>query len=421
MKVLGIVSEYNPFHNGHKFHLEKSREITGCDAVISVMSGNFVQRGEPAIIDKWTRTKMALLSGVDLVIENPCIYSAGSAEFFAGSAVKLLDSTGVVDCLCFGSESGNLDELSIAADILNNENELFKDLLQKNLKKGLSFPAAREATIREYLSQSGNKQLEDTMKSSNNILGIEYMKAIKRLKSSMQPYTIKRTGNNYNDENITGIFSSANAIRNFIKKSYAGCTVDKKNIYGELEKVMPKDCLDLLTDEFEKGTGPVFPETFGSLILGNLRKLRADEIRELQDVSEGLENRIKHAANIAGDYETLLDMICAKRYTRTRINRVLFYSLTGITKNMYDSFNGPPYIRVLGFNSKGLKLLTRIKKQSTLPVVTRAASIEKSHGNMEKELFRIENIATDLYVLGCPDKNKRQSGLEYRKKIIRLP
>jgi predicted nucleotidyltransferase len=212
MKVLGIVAEYNPFHNGHLYHIQKSKEATGCDYVVCVMSGNFIQRGEPALLNKWARAEMALINGVDLVIELPVYYSLASAEFFAFGSVKLLDSLGIIDCLCFGSESGTIKELDMFADVFINEPESYKMFLSKNLKLGYSFPKSRSIALSEFLSTSGiNDQKLDELSKSNNILGIEYIKALKRISSAIKPYTIERIGTGYRSEKALGKIASATA------------------------------------------------------------------------------------------------------------------------------------------------------------------------------------------------------------------
>ncbi len=418
MKVLGIVVEYNPFHNGHKYHIEKSLEATGCDYTVAVMSGNFVQRGEPAIINKWARTKMALLSGVDLVIEIPSVYAVSSAEFFAYGAVKLLESIGIVDYLCFGSEEGDLSNLISIADILIDEDMLYKEQLKTFLKSGLSFPAARASALSKCFNFSGKFNIEHLLRSSNNILAIEYIKALKRIDSKITPYTIKRLSNNYKDKELSGNISSATAIRGHIKETYN--QLDNSHIF-ELEQFknsLSPISISILEDEFKSGRGPVFPELFENIILANLRQYGLQDIEQLQDVSEGLENRIKYSAENAGDYGTLIEMLCAKRYPKTRIQRILFYSMTGLNKNIFRAFDGPAYIRVLGFNSKGRKLLSKILKHSSLPLITKASAIDKSISNPMKDMFRLENLATDLYVLAYHDKAQRMAGQEYRNNIV---
>jgi predicted nucleotidyltransferase len=220
MKTIGIVAEYNPFHNGHLYQLQASRGQTGADCAVVVMSGNYTQRGEPAIVDKWARAEMALHSGADLVIELPVAYAMGSAEYFAYGAVKLLDSLNAVNMICFGSEAGSIEKLSAAAAILADEPESYKSYLKDYLSKGLSFPAARQKAISSYCKNTyGKDDLSSLLKSPNNILGIEYLKALRRLKSNIVPMTIERVGNEYNQAELTGKMSSATSIRKTIREN----------------------------------------------------------------------------------------------------------------------------------------------------------------------------------------------------------
>ena len=215
MNVLGIVSEYNPLHSGHVYHIAASREKTGATHAVCVMSGNFVQRGEPAIVDKWARAKMALNSGIDLVIELPVVFACASAEIFARGAVRILNQTGIINYLCFGSEQGELETLKRIASVLAEEPSEFRTSLKKYLKQGLSFPAAREKALTGYLRDVPG----GIMDKSNNILAIEYLKALITTGSGMEPVTIRRKGSGYQDSIITETFSSATAIRNFLKET----------------------------------------------------------------------------------------------------------------------------------------------------------------------------------------------------------
>ncbi|MFZ5988306.1 MAG: nucleotidyltransferase [Bacillota bacterium] len=419
MKVLGLIVEYNPFHNGHLYHIEQSRKISSADCVVCVMSGNFIQRGEPAIINKWARAKMALLSGVDLVIELPLPYAVSSAEYFAYGAVKILHDIGIIDCICFGSETGSIKELDIVAQILIDEPESYRTLLKEELDKGLSYPVSRESALRKYLATNGvlAYNIEEIIGSSNNILGIEYLKALKRLKSSIEPLTIKRINNKYNSEDITGSISSATSIRKHILNSLGS---PKEDI---LETVLPKASLDILREEIELGRGPVFTQDYEQIITAILRKMTADQIKTFPYVSEGLENRIKNAANLTGTFEELVDSISTKRYTKTRIQRILMSILAGITVNDLDLFNrygGPQYARVLGFNNKGKQLMSLIKQNSIMPLVLKTADFIKSCNPLLKRMLELESLATDMYVIGYKNPDFRNSGQEFTQNIIRI-
>lgn len=419
MKVLGIITEYNPFHNGHLYHIQKSKEESGADHVICVMSGNFIQRGEPAIVNKWARAEMALYSGIDLVLELPVVYAMASAEFFAFGAVKILDSLGITDCLSFGSESGNIAALNQIADIFVNEPPNYKSLLKKQLDKGLSFPSARQSALMDYLTAASHatSDLENVLSWSNNILGIEYLKAIKKLNSKITPLTITRKGNSYNSEELTGSISSATSIRKHISSS---SEEDKEN---SLSMLLPSASYTILQREFEAGRGPVFPGSFEDILLAALRKMSTAEISLLPYVSEGLENRIKEASDRCGSLVELIDSISTRRYPRTRIQRSLFSVLTGLKSADFDTFNnhgGPQYIRVLGFNSKGRSLLSSINKSASLPVIVKAANFKETNNSLVSKMLKTESSATDIYVLGYENSNQRKSGQEFTQNVVRV-
>lgn len=243
MGILGIIVEYNPFHNGHLYHLQTSKELTKCDYTIAVMSGNFVQRGEPAIVDKWKRTQMALKAGIDLVIELPVVYATSTAENFAYGAVKLLDSLKIVDCFSFGSEKGDLNELTKIAEILLEEPIYYRKALKEYLKSGITFAKARELALQKVIN---NNEIEKILQTSNNILAIEYLKSLKKIGSSITPFTIKRKGSLYTSLELKGEFASASSIRKHIFE---------KGLEG-LEKYIPDFTKEILQSSFEKNKVP---------------------------------------------------------------------------------------------------------------------------------------------------------------------
>ncbi len=416
MKVLGIIAEYNPFHNGHLYHLQASKALIGADCVVVVMSGNFTQRGEPAVVDKWARTEMALLCGVDLIIELPVPYAMSSAEYFALGAVKLLDSLGAIDSISFGSESGDLDSLSEIAAIITEEPPDYKAVLKESLSLGNSFPAARQKALSACLkAKHGKDTLSNSLKSPNNILAIEYLKALKRLNSTITPITISRVGNDYSSVELTGKISSASSIRNVLSNKPWQAAKEL------LISSMPSSSMTILEREIELGKGPIFPSDFTFPLLSTLRSMSADEISALPYMEEGLENRIRIAAKNSGSYQALLDNICTKRYPITRIQRILFSLLTGLKKDMFEAFNtvgGPAYIRILGFNDTGRRLLSAIKGKTGLPVVTKTADFKNSMLANVSEMLRLEANATDQYVLGCKNPSMRKSGSEFKRNSV---
>lgn len=412
MRVLGLIVEYNPFHNGHLYHLEQAKSLCNADFVVCVMSGNFIQRGEPAIVNKWARAKMALQCGVDLVIELPVTYAMSSAEFFAYGAVRILNDIGLVDYLCFGSEAADIDTFNIIADILINEPESYKYILKQELHKGKSFPASREVALKSYLAETGNNinDFEAVIGSSNNILGIEYIKALKRLNSKITPLSIKRINNDYTSEKITGRISSATSIRKLIQT--------QKN---QLDMVLPDISRNILEEEFNSGRGPIYPNMYELLILSSIRRMTKEELKQLPYVSEGMENRIKDAAESSGTFDELIDNISTKRYTRTRVQRILTSVMTGLTSEGLDTFNkfgGPQYARVLGLNNKGRLLLSNINKITHLPVITKTANFSKSCNPLLRRMLEIESSATDMYVLGYQNPIYRKAGQEFTQNVI---
>lgn len=407
--VLGIIAEYNPFHNGHLYHIRQSIEQTGAEYVVCVISGNFVQRGNTSIVDKWTKTKMALENGVDLVIELPTIYSTSSAENFAEGAIKTLDELGIVDTISFGMETNDLANLNNIANVLYQEPKDYITMLNHELSKGISFPKARENALMVYLNDI--KRYASVLSGSNNILGIEYLKAMKKLKSKMQPVGIKREKVFYNDEFIIDDFASSTAIRKMI--------VNRQ--FNDIIKVMPRSAYVLLAQELRAGHYVLDLSKFQAEILYKLRSMSIEEIRELPDVSEGLENNIKNAADSCNNIIDLVNMIKSKRYTQTRIQRILIYCLLGINKKMMDTSKKiSPYIRVLGANENGKKLISEaMAKNSKLNLITSVKKyMEKSKNKLLKEMLATDIYATNIYTLGY--EKDSWSNLDYTNKMVTM-
>jgi predicted nucleotidyltransferase len=408
-EVLGVVAEYNPFHNGHLYHIQKTKELTGAKYVVCVMSGNFVQRGNTSIVDKWKKTQMALANGVDLVIELPTVYSVSSAENFAQGAVKLLENLGIVDTISFGTETDDFAALNNIANILAEEPREYTNLLKQGLKQGESFPKAREAALIQFLND--DKRYNDILKSPNNILAIEYLKALKKLKSNINPVAIKREKVYYNDNFIVDDMASATAIRRLMKnKDFAG-----------LIKVVPRSCYEVLTKEHEVGNVVYDLQRYEKEILYTLRKMTIDEIEELPDVTEGLEHSIKNAANYCNNIEDFINIVKTKRYTQTRIQRILIFALLGITKkDIQLAKRVVPYARVLGFNDKGKMLLSGIsQKNPKMEVVTSVKRFLDNNSNKAyKRMLEIDIFATDVYTLGY--KYDSMANLDYTKNMVMM-
>ena len=399
MKVTGIIAEYNPFHQGHAYHLSRARELTGADRVLVVMGGNFMQRGEPAIIDKYTRTEMALRNGADLVLELPAASATGSAEYFAEGAVELLDASGVVNELCFGSELGELEPLEKAAELLLEEPEDYQELLRAELKKGKTFPEARETALSAFLPE------QSLLASPNNILAIEYIKALKRRKSSIRPLTIQRLGSYHGENgqpagaphtvsgNLPESFASASTIRcqlhTLEKQIVTSCEQPAfGSLMTALAKELPPSSFGLLKDVL-LADRLVQAEDF-SLPL-HYRLMQAKEPLEFSvylDVSEELSRRIYSLRQEFTGWNAFLDLVRTRQYTRSRVSRALLHILLDIRQ---EEVLPPTHLRVLGFRREASDLLSEIKKKSRLPLITKAAG----HPELSEEI-RISS----LYHLG---------------------
>ena len=363
--------------------------------------------GSTSLLDKWEKTEIAISNGIDLVIELPLLYSISSAENFADGAIKILDSLKIVDYLSFGSENPNLPILSHLADILYNEPKEYKSLLSVELDKGLSYPKARENALMVYLND--HKNVKEIMSSPNNILGIEYLKALKKNKSKIVPYTIGRFEADYNSKSINGNIASSTAIRNIVKNG----------AFDVLPKLLPPSSFTILMQNLQ--AGHIVPDisVFEKEIIYNLRKMTVDEIRNLADVSEGLEFSIKNAANSCNSIFELLNIIKSKRYTSTRIQRILLYSLLGITKKDIEvSKKVNPYIRVLGFNERGKYLLSEISKANPkLNIITSVKKFIDTNNNRNLDLLLSKDIwATNVYTVGY--ENDSWSNLDFTHKLV---
>ncbi len=407
MRVLGIVAEYNPFHNGHLYHLKKSIEITGATHTIAVMSGNFVQRGEPAIFNKWARAEMAIKSGVDLVIELPAVYALKSAEGFAMGALGVLDGLGVVDSLCFGSESGNLQKLEYISRILSDEPKGYKALLRYYLSRGHSYPSARASALKEYLGPSA-EALIPPLNLSNNILAIEYLKAIKELESNISPYTIKRHAAGYHSRALPSNIASATAIRNGIIKGNA--------FMKKVEKTLPAASLHILNRELSLGRGPVYHNLFSLPSVMLVRRLGTKALTQFPEVIEGLENRIMAAAARETTLSDMLDQIKTKRYTHTRLRRIMTYIFLDITKDLLKELSqhgDPVYARVLALNEKGRSILNKARNISKIPIITKPADHGFPEGSPLFKILQKDVLATDLYVLGYAKDGYSSAGQDF--------
>ena len=371
MKVAGIISEYNPFHLGHKYQIDNLKKDLNVTHVISIMSGNFVQRGYPAIIDKYERADIAVKSGVDLVLELPTLYSISSAEFFAKGSVKIIDSLNGVNILAFGSESGNLKELNKIAVFLNSESASFKKDLKGNLEMGMSFPKARFISLKKYLPMVN----ENTLSNPNNILAIEYLKALNILGSDVQPYTIKRKGSGYLDKNISKkLYPSATAIRQSLYKG--------KSIKGMVTDETYKSIENLKNKNYHFSSLEDLKEYFYYRLLTD-----GEKINNIPEAKEGLGNRILNLMSFIPkmSFEDFISKVKTKRYTHTRITRVIIQFILG-----FDNINIlkereriPKEIKILKTSKKGNEIMSSLRKDSNIKLIHNYKRSLDSYQNLD--------------------------------------
>lgn len=397
MIINGIIAEYNPFHNGHLFQLSEAKTKNKADYTIVAMSGNFMQRGAPALLDKYARAKMALSCGADLILELPCCYSASSAEYFATGAVALLDKLGVVNNLCFGSERGDITILREIAEILSKEPVEYTECLRKLLQQGLSFPYARTQALIHYNPQLS--EYRDVLSSPNNILGIEYIKALIKRNSSMQPYTTTRAGSNYHDKGFGEYYSSALAIRQAVFSS--GNT-------KALSMQIPPKAYEILQANLTE-IAPLSSNDFSSLLHYRLLLEAKKGYSDYLDVSSDLSDRIlKHLYEFSS-FHGFCELLKTKDITYTRISRCLLHILLDIKKSdleTYRTMDFIPYARVLGFRRDAEALLKAIKQNASIPLITKLADAGKLLSPEAYSMLKKELICASIYEsVSCQKSN----------------
>lgn len=424
VKVAGIIAEYNPFHNGHHYQIQELRRLTGADYVVVAMSGDFVQRGEPAIFDKYTRTRMALCGGADLVVELPILFATSSAEDFSSCGVALLEKLGV-DLLCFGSESGDLKKLQKAAEILVKEPEAWKIRLKEHLKKGETYPTARSLATTEYTK---DPELAALLSSPNNILAIEYLKALKKRSSPVTPVTIQRQGAGYHDTRLeqeesfrsvseNKFFASASAIRSLIQNN----GFDSDTITEKLRSQIPSDALSALIYEGALDT-PVFPDDLTTLLNFRLLSLTQEQkgFSTFSDLSPELASRLaKQTLQFASCTERI-DHLKTKGYTYTRISRALLHLLLGITSEQVfhaRALDYAPYARILGFQKSSALLLSHLREKSQIPLITKTADAGKLLTPDALDILETDFFASHLYQAILAGKGRHIRN-EYTKSVI---
>ena len=393
VRIVGLITEYNPFHNGHLHHLQESLRVTGANASVAVMSGHFLQRGEPALVDKWLRTDMALAAGVDLVLELPFPFACNSAPHFALGAVKSLDALGVVDALCFGSEAGELSPLQAIAQLLVESSDAIEARTRALLRDGIAYPAARA----RVLSELAPTLSPATVASPNNILGIEYLRALQITSSSMRAYTIPRLGSGYHSTDVAGPIASATGVRKLIAEG------------GTYAHLLPVACREILQEGLDEGRSLDDGRLFNALQALLLQEVAS--LRGVYQVEEGLEQRLADAAMTSTAYAELADTIKSRQWTLTRIQRILSYVLLQVTADEMRGFlrQGPMYLRLLGSTARGRQLLARVRSKKSLPMISdpaRAKAILRrfyrdrpESCRLAEQMLHCDLRATRLYTL----------------------
>ena len=412
MKVVGIIAEYNPFHNGHAYQIKKVKEELNADYVVVAMSGNFVQRGTPALIDKYARANMALVSGADLIIELPVLWATASAEYFAMAGVTLFEKMGCVNNICFGAETDDLTTLSMLADILIEEPNAYREVLSSYLKEGFSFPTARSKALCDYLMQS-NLQSDTAMISSilnepNNILAIEYLKALKRRNSAIVPHIIKRKGAGYHEESILPSedctpsmpTASATAIRKgLFEHLEASLRTRITSVPPHLENTMPEDVLAILNEYLTNST-LIFPNDFSPTLCYKLLSANTEDLAKIGDCNADLANRILKNRSGLIKFEQFCELCKSKDVTYTRLSRILTHLFLEIKEEDYSfgkALDYIPYLRIIGFNKAASPLLKELKKNAVVPVISKLANATALLEEDALTILKKDIFASDLY------------------------
>lgn len=406
MKTVGIIAEYNPFHKGHAYHIEETRSITGADCVVIIMSGNFVQRGTPAIADKFTRAQTALLGGADLVIELPTVYATASAEFFAHGAISILNSIGKIDYLSFGSETDDINKLDKIAQILHSEPQEYKDMLKDGLKSGLSMPVARKNALNALFPDTMN--ISEIIDTPNNILGIEYLKALHHFNSDIRPIIVKRTGNGYHDTDLNEGFASATALRNSFEQ----------DTFKNIKNYMPDKIYDLYCQNYGQIL-PINTDDMNMLLYYSLM-LNKTCLENFMDINSNLANKILNTLKKGDfpDHDSLILSLKSKELTHTRISRGILHVLLNIKKTDFRIIkeqNYPVYGRILGFSDTGRQFLKNIRKETSLKLITKLSEYSDNSKTaigmlLEKDIFAsnvYRNIVKNKYGVVMKDDFRR--------------
>jgi len=418
MKTVGIIAEYNPFHNGHAYQIAEAKRITGADYAVVVMSGNFVQRGTPAVWDKYTRTRAALLGGADLVFEIPVVYATASAEYFAEGGVALLTALGV-DTLCFGSECGDINVLMKIAKLFTNESPEFKATLTKCLHEGKSFPLAREEALKAHCATHDLSIPNDLLSNPNNLLGIEYCKAILTQNSKLTPYTIRRVGASYHDSSVsTGSYSSATALRALLADSVS----DSSELLSALQPQVPAEVFPAYQEN--RNTLPLITaDDFSTLLSYRLLYETVESLCTYADWNLELANRVLSLPDPAASFEQIAAALKSKQLTLTRVNRMLLHVLLQITTDCLQSAREQGsafYARLLGLRESSSTALRHLGTVSSVPVINKLAPAQKELQGISADCLQLDIRASELYRVIQQAKGAAPSANEYTRGIIRI-
>lgn len=408
MKILGIIAEYNPFHNGHAFHIEEALKTSNCDAAVVIMSGDFVQRGEPAIFPKHLRAEMALSEGASVVLELSACFACGSAEYFAQGAVSILNSLGCIDALCFGSESGCIHELQEIAKILAEEPIAYREHLQTFLRQGMSYPFARQNAFAKYTE---NENFSKILTEPNNILGIEYLKALYKLGSNIETFTITRKGAGYHETDLQEQFSSASAIR---------ARLTRELPVSAIKEQMPASTYELI-QKYCQEKGPVTCDDFSLLLKYKLLLETQESLCAYADISADLAHRIINLRNQFISWSQFCELLKTKELTFSRISRALTHIVLGIKQEHLSSYKiegYSHYARVLGFRKSDSAILKEFKKNSQIPVITKIGNHEII-SETGRQQFETDCYAANLYESVVTNKF-RTPFIEERSQAIRI-
>lgn len=428
MRVIGIVAEYNPFHSGHEYQIRKARELYGADTpIVAVMSGNFVQRGEPAIAGKWLRTETALRCGIDLVIEIPYTFACASAERFAHGAISLLNATGVVTDLYFGSECDDLALLCCMSDEYDEENPVYVSTLRENLRSGLSYAKSRELAVTALFKEIGRPELGDAsaelMRMPNSILALEYLIAIRKTNSRIVPAVLRREGAGYLSCSTDSSFSSATGIRAIVREHTSDGHTDISALARALNGRMPDASLAMLLSEWQKGIRPVYPEMFANEQIMRIRSQSAESLLSYAYMGDNLSLRLRNAISSMREtapekiFYTFRELSDTKRFAATRINRALFSILTGQLEKDLADLSSPEYLRVLGFTERGRSVLRIMRKTAALPIMDKASDFLQFSGNRKlTRMAELDLISAEIWGLAAGFRY----GDEFERSVVRL-